>query len=69
MKMMKYQLGQTVILLDLEYKQAGTAVIRKYNEWSNQYVVDYIYPNGQKADQITIPEERLILAPDALKVA
>jgi hypothetical protein len=69
MKMMKYQLGQTVILLDLEYKQAGTAVIRKYNEWSNQYVVDYIYPNGQNVDQITIPEERLILAPDALKVA
>lgn len=66
---MKYQLGQTVILLDLEYKQAGTAVIRKYNEWSNQYVVDYIYPNGQNVDQITIPEERLILAPDALKVA
>jgi hypothetical protein len=65
---MKYQLGQTVILLDLEYKPAGTAVIRKYNDWSNQYEVDYMYPNG-KTDQITIPEERLIIAPDALKVA
>lgn len=67
MSMMKYQIGQTVTLLDLEYKPAGTAVICKYNEWSNQYVVDYTYPNG-KIDQITIPEERLIQLP-GLKVA
>ncbi len=58
---MKYQSGQTVTLLDTEYKPAGNAVICTYEESSNKYEVDFTYPGNEKADKISIPAERLIL--------
>jgi hypothetical protein len=58
---MKYQSGQTVILLDTEYKPAGSAVICKYEEDSNKYEVEFVYPGNNKADNITVPEERLVI--------
>ena len=63
---MKYQSGQTVTLLDTEYKPAGNAVICNYQESSNKYEVDFTYPGNQKADKISVPEERLILLSDII---
>jgi len=63
---MKYQSGQTVTLLDTEYKPAGSAVICNYQESSNKYEVDFTYPGNEKADKISVPEERLILLSDMI---
>jgi hypothetical protein len=61
---MKYHAGQVVTLLDTEYKPAGRAVICHYEQNSKKYEVDFIYPNREKADKISVPEERLIAVPD-----
>jgi len=58
---MKFYSGQTVTLLDTEYKPAGIAVICKYEELSNRYEVVFKYPDNKEADKILIPEERLLL--------
>lgn len=58
---MKYQSGQTVTLLDTYYKPAGTAVVVKYQEYSDKYEVDFRYPGNDTVDQISVPEERLML--------
>lgn len=59
---MKYNSGQKVILLDTEYKPAGNAVVKGYEEYSNKYEVEFVYPDGEMADRLTVPEERLILS-------
>ena len=58
---MKYSSGQKVTLLDTEFKPAGSAVIRGYEEISNKYEVEFTYPDRQTVDNISVPEERLIL--------
>ncbi len=58
---MKYSSGQRVTLLDTEFKPAGSAVIRFYEESSNKYEVEFTYPDRQTVDNISVPEERLIL--------
>jgi hypothetical protein len=63
---MKFQSGQTVTVLDTEYKPAGKAVVCNYQENSNKYEVDFTYPGHEKADKISVPEERLILFGDTL---
>jgi hypothetical protein len=60
---MKYQSGQTVLLLDTEYKPAGQAIVCRYEEQSSKYVVAFNYPGTSKADSITVPEERLLSLP------
>jgi len=56
---MKFQLSQTVILLDTEYKPAGNAIVRSHNDDRQQYEVDYKYPDSEKIEKIWVPEERL----------
>lgn len=58
---MKFSSGQTVTLLDTEFKPAGSAVIRRYEEKSNKYEVEFIYPDRRTVDNISVPEERLII--------
>ncbi|MEO6668460.1 MAG: hypothetical protein ABIN36_03220 [Ferruginibacter sp.] len=58
---MKYSSGQKVTLLDTEFKPAGSAIIRGYEETSNKYEVEFTYPDRQTVDNITVPEERLII--------
>ncbi len=58
---MKYSSGQRVTLLDTEFKPAGSAVIRGYEESSHKYEVEFTYPDRQTVDNISVPEERLIL--------
>lgn len=63
---MKYHAGQVVTLLNTDYKPAGRAVICHYEQSSEKYEVDFIYPDKEKADKISVPEERLILVSDSL---
>ena len=51
---MKFEIGQNVIVLDTEFKPAGNAIVRKYE-------VSFVYPDKSMADNIIIPEERLLL--------
>jgi hypothetical protein len=57
---MDFELNQTVIVLDTEYKPVGNAVIRSHNDDSRQYEVDYKYPGNEEVEQIWVPAERLI---------
>jgi hypothetical protein len=57
---MNFELNQTVIVLDTEYKPAGNAVIRNHSDDLLQYEVDYKYPDSEKVEQIWIPVERLV---------
>jgi len=57
---MKFYFGQLVTLLNTEFKPAGSAVICNYEEISNKYEVDFIYPGNNTSDKISVPEERLI---------
>ncbi len=58
---MKFQSGQKVILLDTYFKPAGNAIVIKYQEFSDKYEVGFQYPGNDSVDQISVPEERLIL--------
>jgi hypothetical protein len=61
---MKFYSGQTVTLLDTFFKPAGSAVVIKYQENSDKYEVGFKYPGTDTVDQISVPEERLILSTD-----
>lgn len=65
---MEFQLNQTVIILDTEYKPAGNAVIRNHSDDLQQYEVDYKYPGSEKVEKIWIPVERLITNTEFVKV-
>jgi hypothetical protein len=58
---MNFQLNQTVIVLDTEYKPVGNAVIRSHRDDARQYEVDYKYPDSEEIEQIWVPAERLII--------
>ena len=58
---MKFENGQLVIVLDIELKPAGNAIVRNYLEETNIYEVDFIYPNKSGVAHIIIPEDRLLL--------
>ena len=58
---MKFYTGQKVILLDTEFKPAGSAIICNYQEITNKYEVDFTYPGNEKSDKLSIPAERLIV--------
>lgn len=57
---MKFYFGQSVTLLNTEFKPAGSAVICNYEEISNKYEVHFTYPGNNTPDKISVPEERLI---------
>ncbi len=58
---MKFEIGQKVIVLNTEFKPAGDAVIRDYQEENHQYEVAFVYPDQSLPQPIHIPEERLLL--------
>ena len=63
---MKYKIGETVLLLDTEFKPACSAVIRACNIGSHQYEVDYQYPGSNKTEKIRVPQERLASSTDII---
>jgi hypothetical protein len=65
---MKFLFNQTVVLLDTEYKPAGNAIVRDYNDEKNKYQVEYRYPGSQGSEHIWVSAERLtILIPKVEK--
>lgn len=57
---MKFQPGQTVIILNTEFKPAGTATICNSSEDLQQYEVDFKYPGSNQPEKIWLPVERLL---------
>jgi hypothetical protein len=58
---MKFQFNQTVILFDTEYKPAGNAIVRDYNDEQDKYQVEYRYPGSERTENIWIPAGRLAI--------
>ena len=63
---MKYKIGETVLLLDTEFKPACSAVVRDCNTGSHQYEVDYQHPGSDKTEKIWVPQERLASSTDII---
>lgn len=59
---MKFTKGQKVIILTTERKPAGYATIINYNIELNKYRVSFKYPNTIEAEEIEVPEERIVAA-------
>jgi len=49
---MKYKIGQTVVLLDTQFKPVGSAIITDINHSSHQYEVEYQVPGSKLKDRI-----------------
>lgn len=58
---MKFIPGQTVLLLNTEYKPVCNAVVITYHEETGKYEVAYQYPDPNKTETLTVPQERLTL--------
>ena len=58
---MKYQEGQTVQLLNTEFKPVCHATVVHYDAESGKYEVRYHYPDPDNTDTINVPQERLML--------
>jgi hypothetical protein len=57
---MKFTPGETVILLNTEYKPVCSAVITKYDDDTGKYEVAYQYPDPTKTETLAVPQERLM---------
>jgi hypothetical protein len=58
---MKFTPGQTVLLLNTEFKPVCSAVVANYNKETGKYEVSYHYPDPGKMETIVVPPERLML--------
>jgi hypothetical protein len=63
---MKYKIGETVLLLDTEFKPAYSAVVRDYNTASYQYEVEYQHPSSDTSEIVWVSQERLTVATDII---
>jgi hypothetical protein len=61
---MRYQPGQTVLLLDTEFKPATTAVVKESNTETLKYLIEFRYSENSLPEQIWVPQERLSTATD-----
>jgi hypothetical protein len=59
---MKYKKGETVMLLDTEFKPFGSAIVLDLNTDSKQYEVEFQFPKSKLRERIWVPQERLIVA-------
>ena len=57
---MKFNQGQKVIVLTTERKPAGYGFVINYNVQINKYKVSYTYPNTKEAEEIELPEDRIV---------
>ena len=65
---MKFQKGQTVMVLDAASNQvAGSGIVISFNE--GLYKVLFRYANSEKQEEIEVPEQRLITSVDIAKKA
>jgi predicted RNA-binding protein with PIN domain len=61
---MKFKTGEQVIVLNTEHKPVGTAIVKNYHDLSGKYKLSFQYPNAKETEEIDIPEERLMVAPE-----
>jgi len=57
---MKFTTGQTVLLLNTEYKPVCSAIVQQYDEETGKYEVAYQYPDPDKTETLRVPQERLM---------
>jgi len=57
---MKYKIGQTVVLLDTQFKPVGSSMITDIKHGSDQYEVEYTVPGSKLRERIWVKQERLI---------
>lgn len=58
--LMKFSKGERVIILTTESKPAGYATIMNYNQQLNKYKLSFKYPHSAEAEEIELPEERIL---------
>jgi len=58
---MKYKIGQTVVLLDTEFKPVGSAIIIDLNCDTHQYEVEYQVSANKIKEKVWVSQERLII--------
>ena len=49
---MKYKIGESVLLLDTEFKPACSAVVRNSNSGSHTYEVEYQHRGSSKTEKL-----------------
>jgi hypothetical protein len=59
---MKYKIGQTVILLNTEFKPVGSAIILDLNQEFQQYEVEYQISENKIKEKVWVKQERLTIA-------
>ena len=57
---MKFQLGQTVVVIDTTSKPAGTGLILNYNPFTRYYKIKLTYYNSGREEEMEVPEQRLL---------
>jgi len=57
---MKFQEGESVIILDTLNKPAGIARIISYNNHSTLYAVSFRYPGASSDEEFEVPAQRLL---------
>jgi hypothetical protein len=57
---MKYQIGQTVILLNTEFKPITEAVVKDIDNETQLYLVEYQFPKSTAAENVWVKQERLL---------
>jgi hypothetical protein len=60
---MKFSPGQTVLLLNTEYKPVCNAIVKNYDNETGKYEVAYQYPDPNITETLFVPQERLTLPP------
>lgn len=63
---MKYKPGQSVILLDTEFKPAVNAVIKEVNTEMQKYLIEYRFSADTNPEEIWVSQERLSTTVDML---
>jgi hypothetical protein len=63
---MKFQTGQSVLLLDTSFKPAVNAIIKEIDTESGKYLIEFSFPVGAKPEQIWVPQERLSVLTDTV---
>ncbi len=61
---MKFQTGETVIVIDTTNRLAGTGVIISYNPFTRHYKIKLTYYDLDKQEEIEVPEQRLMTNTD-----
>ncbi len=57
---MEFSKGQPVVILSIDCKPIGNAIVESYDPGSYQYKVHYQYSNTNESETIEVPGDRLV---------